>query len=518
MSLFYMIRVFRSYLQYHDMRGETCTMNVCKDLKPQKVFAYFEELTRIPHGSRNTRAISDYLMDFAYAHGLEAYQDASNNVIMIQEATPGYESAEPVILQGHMDMVCEKERDCTIDFEKDALDLCVEGDFLKARGTTLGGDDGIAVAYALALLDSPELAHPRLEVILTTDEEIGMLGAADIDLSMLKGRRMLNLDSETEGEFLTSCAGGMSVNASIPVRRHSEEGRKITITVSGLLGGHSGGEIDKERANAVFVMARVLHELQKEEVSFGILSMAGGLKDNAIPRDCMAELLIPAECTTSDDRKHSVFQTVKNVINRLQNILSHEFAASDPGIMISCEDCGVTKAEITDLISTEKLIFLLRQLPNGVMHRSTEIEGLVETSLNLGILKLTKETLQLVISIRSSVSSRKSDLADRVCQMIEMFGGRTKIEGDYPAWEYVSDSALREVITKVYRECYGTDPVYNAIHAGLECGLLSEKLSGLDCVSFGPQMYDIHTPQERLSISSVGRVWEFLIRLLEALQ
>lgn len=487
-------------------------MNVCKDLKPQKVFAYFEELTRIPHGSRNTKAISDYLMNFAKEHDLEAYQDASDNVIIIQEATHGHESAEPVILQGHMDMVCEKERDCAIDFEKDALELYVDGDYLKARGTTLGGDDGIAVAYALAILDSPEISHPRLEVVITTDEEIGMLGAADIDLSMLKGRRMLNLDSETEGEFLTSCAGGMSICAEIPVHRHTVSGRRLAITVSGLLGGHSGGEIDKERANAVLVMARVLHELQKK-VPFEIFSLAGGLKDNAIPRDCTAELLVPAEYETTDcsDEK------MKIVLKEVQSILSHEYAASDPDITLSCEDCGMTEAESTDMISTEKIIFLLRQLPNGVMNKSMEIPGLVETSLNLGILHLTEEALTMVISIRSSVSTRKSDLADRVCHMIELFGGKAAVEGDYPAWEYVADSSLRKVITKVYKECCGTEPVYNAIHAGLECGLLSEKLPGLDCVSFGPQMYDIHTPQERLSISSVGRVWEFLIRLLDVL-
>ena len=264
------------------------------ELESKKVFAYFEELAAIPHGSRNTKQISDYLISFAKEHGLECYQDEANNVVIIQEASAGYESADPIIMQGHMDMVCEKEKGVEIDFEKDGLELYVDGDFLKAKGTTLGGDDGVAVAYILAIMDSPEIAHPRLEAVITVDEEIGMLGAEVIDLSMLKGHKMLNIDSDVEGHFLTSCAGGMTVDTVIPVTWQKQQGYGAGLTVTGLEGGHSGSEIDKEHANANILMGRVLKYLS-DRMELAVVSLAGGLKDNAIPRECEAEIVIPEE-------------------------------------------------------------------------------------------------------------------------------------------------------------------------------------------------------------------------------
>lgn len=480
-------------------------MSISDNLQPQKVFYYFEQISRIPHGSRNTKAVSDYLVDFARRRELEVYQDESNNVVIIQEATAGYEHAEPVIIQGHMDMVCEKEEGCPIDFEKDALDLYVDGDFLKARGTTLGGDDGIAVAYALAILDSPELAHPRLEVVITVDEEIGMLGAEVIDLSMLKGHRMLNIDSDVEGQFLTSCAGGMSVRAELPVKRTSMSGKKMTITIDGLLGGHSGAEIDKERANADLVMGRVLQTVS-DVTPFGILSLAGGLKDNAIPRSCRAEIILPGQ--------EEAYQEAAAKLSDLERQLKRELSASDPDVVITVSDGGEITAEITDYAATSKIIFLLRLMPNGIQNMSMQIPGLVETSLNLGIMELGESALHFVSSIRSSVSSRKADVCDKVCRLIEMLGGDAQIEGEYPAWEYRADSPLREEIARVYEAVCGKKPEFDAIHAGLECGILSDKIADLDCVSFGPANYDIHTPKERLSISSTKRYWDFLVEFL----
>lgn len=479
-------------------------MSVLSHLQPEKVFFYFEEISKIPHGSRNTKAISDYLVSFAREHGLEVHQDEWNNVVMIQEATAGYETVEPIIIQGHMDMVCEKESGCEIDFEKDPLEIYVDGDFLRARGTTLGGDDGIAVAYALAVLDSPEISHPRLEVIITVDEEIGMLGAKDIDLSMLKGHRMLNIDSDIEGVFLTSCAGGMSILSKIPVKRITQTGRKLSLTVTGLFGGHSGGEIHKERANADILTGRLLNQIL-EKTPFGILSMAGGLKDNAIPRECTAKILVPEEMA----------ETVADIAAELQNTLSREYEMADPDLQIICKDFGSAEESVTDYASTSKLVYFLRVIPNGVQNMSLAIPGLVETSLNLGIMELKENSFHTVNSIRSSVSSRKQDLCDRVCHIIEMLGGEAEIEGDYPAWEYVADSPLRQEITEVFRELFGKEPQFDAIHAGLECGILSDKIPNLDCVSFGPDNFDIHTPMERLSISSTQRVWDFLVKFLE---
>lgn len=473
-------------------------------LQPEKVFHYFSEIADIPHGSRNTKAISDYLVNFAKEHHLEYYQDDSNNVVMIQEATEGYEQADPIIIQGHMDMVCEKETGCEIDFEKDGLSLYVDGDFLKAKGTTLGGDDGIAVAYALAILDSPEIRHPRLEIVITVDEEIGLLGANSIDLSMLKGHKMLNIDSDVEGHFLTSCAGGMTAETCIPVSYDKAAGSLYEVTVTGLCGGHSGSEIDKEHANANLIMGRFL-KLLNDKIEIGLISLAGGLKDNAIPRECKAELLV----NEADQ------ELLKETVSELNTILANEYALSDPDICIQITACGEKETDILSAVSLTKVIFYLRNVPNGIQHMSKAISGLVETSLNLGIMNLTKDTFCCTSSVRSSVSSRKEDLNDKLQMLAEFLGGEVTISGDYPAWEYKAESEIRDRISSVYKELFDEEPVFEAIHAGLECGILSGKIENLDCVSFGPNNYDIHTPNERLSISSTEKVWKLIVAFLE---
>lgn len=479
-------------------------MRALENLKPENVFYYFEEIANIPHGSRNTKQISDYLVNFAKERNLEHYQDELNNVVIIKEASEGYESAEPVIIQGHMDMVCEKENGSTIDFEKDGLELYVDDGFVKAKDTTLGGDDGIAVAYALALLDSKELKHPRLEVVITVDEEIGMLGAIDIDLSMLKGHIMLNIDSDVEGEFLTSCAGGMSINSSIPVTRTSQTGLETIITLTGLDGGHSGAEIHKEHGNANILMGRILENIFNE-LPFGILDIKGGLKDNAIPRECTVTLLIPEEAR----------EDVTRIVNATAKELAAELSVADPATRIDLSFGNVTEKNVLDYASVNKIILYLRTVPNGVINMSQVITGLVETSLNLGILELKDNELSTLTSIRSSVATRKDDLKKRVMNIIEMLGGECEAEGEYPAWEYNDHSTLRPQVVKVYQELFGEEPKLTAIHAGLECGILSDKIPNLDCVSFGPTNYDIHTPKERLSISSTERYWNFLVKFLE---
>jgi dipeptidase D len=479
-------------------------MNTLKDLQPQKVFSYFEEICKIPHGSGNTKAISDYLAAFAKERGLTCYQDELNNIIILKDGTAGYEDSDPVIIQGHMDMVCEKEKGVTIDFEKDGLTLVLEGDFLRADGTTLGGDDGIAVAYALAILDSDDIPHPPLEVIVTVDEEVGMLGAYDLDVSMLKGKKMLNLDSEEEGIFLTSCAGGMALVADLPVKRVKQEGLEVTLTVTGLVGGHSGGEIDKEHGNADILMGRVLNALF-EETPFGIVSLAGGLKDNAIPRECSATLLLPEE------NKELVLAVAKET----EAVLKKELEIPDPDVCIEVTVGSVVEADILDFSSVNKIIYYLRMVPNGVLHMSRIMPGLVETSLNLGIMELQEDALHMVTSIRSSVSSRKEDTKNRLCLLLDMLGAEYTIQGDYPAWEYKKDSDVRTAIGEIYREQSGKEPSFLAIHAGLECGLFSEKIKDLDCVSFGPDLYDIHTPKERLSVSSTERTWNLILEFLK---
>ena len=479
-------------------------MRVLENLQPERVFYFFEEIAKIPHGSGNTKQISDFLVSFAKEHNLEHYQDEINNVIIIKEATEGYENADAVIIQGHMDMVCEKESDCNIDFEKDGLDLYVEDGFVKARGTTLGGDDGIAVAYGLALLESKEIAHPRLEVVITVDEETGMDGAYGIDLSMLKGKKMLNIDSDEEGIFLTSCAGGTSVEATIPVSRIVEEGVIVDVKVDGLFGGHSGAEIHKERGNASILIGRVLNNIAKV-VPFGIITLAGGLKNNAIPRECNASILVPEECVS----------VVETIIAEQSETFKKELFTSDANVQVTCVIKEKATVEILDFMSLNKVLCYLRMIPNGVQHMSQAISGLVETSLNLGIMELKGNVFVTDTSIRSSVGSRKEDLRDKLVNIIEICGGEADIVGDYPAWEYKAESKLREEIAASYRTVYGKEPVFTAIHAGLECGILSEKIEDLDCVSFGPANFDIHTPQERLNIESTERVWNFLVEYLK---
>lgn len=480
-------------------------MRVCEQLEPKKVFAFFEELCQIPHGSRNTKQISDYCAAFAKARDLRYIQDPDNNVIIFKDASKGYEQEEPVIIQGHLDMVCEKDNGVDIDFEKQGLDLYVDGDLLKAKGTTLGGDDGIAIAYALAILDDDSLAHPPLEVIFTVDEEIGMLGAETIDVSMLKGRKLLNIDSEEEGIFLTSCAGGLQANCKIPVSRTDMEGICYEIKVTGLMGGHSGVEIHKERGNAIVLLGRVLTSLSNH-VCFAIEQMEGGLKDNAIPRESRAVIVLE-----SDQSEQELYAQVE----ALDQDLKKEYRISDPQITIQCQKLGQEKKSVLHTSSATKVLFFLRMMPNGVQHMSMDIEGLVETSLNAGIMKLSEDQLSTCFALRSSVTSRKYELADQLAFLTEFLGGEAVIGGDYPAWEFKADSSLRELMAETYRDLFQEEPKIQAIHAGLECGILSGKIPDLDCVSFGPNMYDIHTPKERLSISSAERTWKFIVEFLK---
>ena len=479
-------------------------MGVLSNLEPKKVFFYFEEITKIPHGSGNVEGISNYLVDFAKERNLFCIQDAWKNVIIVKEATPGYEKEPVVILQGHMDMVAVKKPDCDIDLKNDALRIAIDGDKIYAEGTSLGGDDGIAVAYALAILDSDTIRHPRLEVIITVDEEVGMDGAREIDLSMLQGHRMLNLDSEDEGIFLTSCAGGARVDCKLPLQQTTMEGIAYEVVVGGLLGGHSGGEIHKERGNSNCLFGRLLWKLAKE-IPVGLVTVNGGLADNAIPRETKAVLVVNAGDS-------AVFAEIADAVAAE---IAAELAVRDPDFKITikkndkgCFDC--VKPE-----DTVRAAAFLLALPNGVQGMSADMPGLVETSLNLGILQYNEENLYADFSVRSSVESAKRALLDRLKAVVELAGGSCNISGDYPGWKYRVDSPLREKMVALYEQMYGEKPKVEAIHAGLECGILGSKISDLDCVSFGPQMSDIHTTEETLSISSTARVWEYLVRLLE---
>lgn len=486
-------------------------MDVLAQLEPKSVFHFFEEICGIPHGSSETEQISAYLVDFAKKRNLYVRQDALFNVVIKKPATSGYEQAPTVMLQGHMDMVCEKTEDKEIDFHTQGIDLILDGNEIRADRTTLGGDDGIAVAFALAILDSDDIPHPALEVVFTVDEEIGMLGASYIQTDDLHATYMLNLDSEDEGQLLVGCAGGVTSVCHMPAEKEIcdfETPVEMTLTINGLIGGHSGMEIIKQRANANKLLGRCLKKLA-ERFDLRLMDVNGGKKDNAIPRSAQAVFLINRQSMDA------VFTCIADIREKIQA----EYAMSDPDILIgvsnsSCVDKTCIKKEQGDAI-----IDMMLLLPNGVMRMSHDIPGLVQTSLNFGILSVREENgkleVQMGFSVRSSVNSEKELLTKEIRCLCERLGGVYTESGAYPAWEYQKDSHLRTLMVTIYEKLYGGKPKLDVIHAGVECGLFMDKIKGLDCVSYGPQMYDIHTPKERLLVDSVQRTWEYTLEILK---
>ena len=472
-------------------------------LEPASVFTFFEEICAIPHGSHNTKLISDYLVKFAEDRGLRYIQDDLNNVIIFQDGTCGMEDHAPVILQGHMDMVCEQDPECPLDMAVDGLDVTHDDSFVFAKGTTLGGDDGIAVAYALALLDDTSIPHPPLEVVITVDEETGMYGAAGIDLSEINGRTLINIDSEEEGIFTVSCAGGARATISLSAERRAVYGPCIRLAVDGLQGGHSGVEIHRNLANANKIMGEFMSRVQNL-MPLCLTSFSGGSKDNAIPRSCQANLVAMG----------INLERINEIADQLQAEVREKY--DEPMATVQAFDVDALGGNALTTEATAKVIGMLCAVPNGVRSYSADILGLVQTSLNLGVAKLSN-TMNLTFSVRSSVNQEKDELLDQLREIARFYDAAYSQMGEYPAWEYKADSRLRDVMVKIYTEMYGREPKVLAIHAGLECGLLGEKLPGLDCVSIGPQMYDIHTSRERLDIASTERTWKFLLEVLKNL-
>ena len=480
-------------------------MNAVKlaGLEPAAVFGYFEKICSIPHGSKNTKMISDYLVSFAQEHDLKYIQDEDNNVILFGEGTCGMEDHAPVILQGHMDMVCEKDATCTLDMDVDGLDITHDGKCVYAKGTTLGGDNGIAVAYGLALLADKTIPHPPLEVVITVDEEIGLLGANSIDMSEVKGRTLINLDSEEEGIFTVSCAGGARATVSIPVERRTVYGPCIRLTVDGLRSGHSGAEIHLNRANANKVMGEFMSRIQ-QLMPLCLTSLSGGTKDNVITHSCQATLVAMG----------IHLERINDIAAQLQAEIREKY--DEPNASVQAFDVDALGGNSLTTECTAKVISLLCAAPNGIQSWSSDIPGLVQTSLNLGVAKLG-ERFKITYSVRSSVNKEKEDLLQQLRTLSEFYEGSYSQSGEYPAWEYKQESALRDTMVKVYTDMFGKEPKVMSIHAGLECGLFSEKVPGLDCISIGPDMHDIHTSRERLEIASTERTWKFLLEVLKAL-
>lgn len=468
-------------------------------LKPIEVFKWFEQIDMIPRESGNEKQISDFLVNFAKERSLEVYQDKALNVIIKKSGTKGYENVPAVIIQGHMDMVCEKTKDSKHDFKHDPIKFIVEGDTLRADHTTLGGDDGIAVAYGLALLDAKDIPHPPLEILVTTSEETGMNGASTVTAEHLSGHTLINIDAEEEGIFLVSCAGGLNTMTEFNIKTEALKGKCIKITVSGLKGGHSGIEINKQRANAIKILGRVLYAVKKE---CNIVHINGGSKHNAIAKN--AEAVIASEN----------IENIKKIIESFSKDLKEEYRVEDPDMKIEIENISDLK-EMFKKELTDEIIDFLFAVPDGVQYMSRDIEGLVQTSLNNGVLTEKDGKVTFTISIRSSVRSSLYEITSKIEDIGKRTNANVKRISEYPAWEYDHNSKVREIAIKTYKMLTGKEPKINAIHAGLECGLLKKVLPNADMISFGPNLYDVHTPEEHLSISSVERTWEFLKKLLE---
>ncbi len=471
-------------------------MRILEELNPKRVFYYFEDICSIPHGSGNTKKISDYCVNFAKANNLDFIQDCYNNVIIKKPASDGYENHPPVIIQGHLDMVCEKEEGLDFNFETDGLNLCANEDYIFAKGTTLGGDDGIAVAMALAILENPDAEHPAIEAVFTTDEETGMDGAVGLDTSVLNSKTLINIDSENEGILTVSCAGGARADIQIPLTVQKVYGKCYKIVLDGLIGGHSGVEIDKGRLNSNVLMGKFLSSLNFD---YNIYDIHGGLKDNAIPRY--------TECTVISDGD---LKTAANVFVEKNKI------DTDPDLRITITEI-VSPESAFDTKSSKIIADYLSSVANGIISMSKDIDGLVQTSLNLGIMYCKDNSLYTSFAVRSSVNEEKLQLLEKLEKTSTLFGAKFGTSSHYPAWEFKKDSRLRDTMVKVFNNMYGKQPVIEAIHAGLECGLFCDKIEGLDAVSFGPDMESIHTTEEKLYIKSVERTYDYLCQVLKML-
>jgi len=475
-----------------------------KDYK--NVLKHFCEISAVPRGSGYNEKISNWLCTFAGAHGIFCEQDAAMNVILRKPATQGYEDAPSVILQGHMDMVCVKTEDCSHDFLTEGLELITDGEVICANGTTLGADDGIAIAYMLSILLDENLEHPELICLITTDEETGMDGARNVSAESLDAEYLINIDSEEEGICWCGCAGGQRLDIRFPVSRETVKGYPVTVSLGGLSGGHSGADIHKYIPNAVHIIGRLLTEVA-ENCEYRIIDMKGGEKDNSIPANASVSFLV--QNPQSDMEKlQTVADSLKKLYGRSQEKMSIHLV-----IKQQKEEAQALQKECQ-----EKLVFLLNQLPDGVQSMSTQIPGLVETSLNLGIFCLEREQALYRLSLRSSVAYELQSLSRKVKALAAFVGADAESGSDYPAWEYRSESKLRELFCETYSLLYSKTPQTAAIHAGLECGILSEKLPETDMISIGPDMHDIHTPKERLDISSTIRVYKVLEKMLSIIR
>lgn len=484
--------------------------SVIDGLKPQKLWEHFEALTRIPRGSKNEAQVLEFLRTFASQRELEFREDEAGNIVILRPGSGGGEKAPAVVLQGHVDMVCEKNRDSDHDFAKDPLTLRLDEDYMLADGTTLGADNGIGLAAAMAALESPHnLPLPPLECLFTVDEETGLTGAFQLDPELLEGRLLINLDTEEWGSLYVGCAGGGDSTLRLPVKQDpiEEAFQPWELVVEGLLGGHSGVDIHEERANAVKLLARMLYKLSRERLRFQLADLSGGDKHNAIPREARATILF-------SQRKLGLIQ---EFLNTWEADLMAEFGTKEPNLKVTLKPLEAKFDSALRVTHRDRLLGLIQSLPHGVIKMSHDIPGLVETSNNVASVKKDGDEFLISCSTRSSVAPALESQRERIAIMAWANHATTDQGESYPGWQPDLASPALKLIKRVYKNIHGNDPEVAAIHAGLECGIISEKFPGMDAISLGPTIQYPHSPGERVQISTVSKFYDLLMAVLAEL-
>lgn len=473
--------------------------------EPEKLFHFFEDISAIPRGSNNEKGISDYIVTFAKDRGLKVYQDQANNVIVYKNGSKGAEDKPPVILQGHIDMVDEKVAGSTHDFTKEGIDIRVKDGWATANGTTLGADDGSGAALVMYMLDDETQEHPPLEAVFTTGEEIGFVGASQLDFSRLSARRMINIDSENEGVATVSCAGGMELHYTKEFERETVSGTAITVHISGLPGGHSGTDIDLGRTNAIKLAARALQSV----IDYGhVAAFNGGTKDNAIPREASFTVVF-------SEKKEAV--KAEETLKNLGETFKAEISSYEPGFTYTVKSEKRYNVEVLPKDVALDLLCAIRLSPNGVMQRDPSMDNTILTSLNLGIVRVDENQMKFTFAPRSSVDSLQDDTVALLELAAKAFGFKTDITGRYPGWERKEDSVLRDVFASAYQDLFHADLKIEGIHAGLECGLFAQNLPGLDAISIGPTLTGVHTPDEAFDLKSNQKIYQLLSEVLTRL-
>lgn len=479
--------------------------NVLSDLQPKAVWEFFEQICQYPRPSKKEEKIANFLINWAKERNFEVQKDSFGNFVIRKPATPGMENRKPVAIQGHIDMVCEKNADTVHDFENDPIQPYIDGDWVKAKGTTLGADNGIGIAMGMAILDSKDIAHPPIELLCTLDEETGLTGAINLSRDLLKAEILINLDSEEEGAFTIGCAGGMNTSGSFAYDSDSVPADSLayTLAIKGLQGGHSGIEIHDGRANAIKLLNRLLYKLSNS-LDIRISSLKAGNAHNAIPREAFAVITLPK----------SQEEEFKNILSEYEKTIKTEYLSKEPGITLFFESAELPQRVITKDMQT-KLLKSFYAMPHGVYRMSPDIKGLVQTSTNFAVVDTRDNEIFVLTSQRSSLETEKQDIATMVRSALELGGATVKQGEGYPAWPPNVNSPILQTAIEVYKSMYNKEPKVEAIHAGLECGLIGEKYPGMDMLSFGPNLKEVHTPGEKIQISSTERVFNLLINILK---